>query len=130
MKLKLDENNYIVGYANLGDLDNSVDADIDVSNLEHPIGMYQLIDNEVVLDNEKLALHISEKENEETVNQLQSEKETIVNWLNDYEIEYAEYLRCQRLNVTYTGNVETLNAQAVIKQKRLNEINELLSDLL
>ena len=55
MFLKLDENNYIEGYAIIGGLEGAIEVDLDEADIPFPhYEAYQYIDGEIVLDENKL----------------------------------------------------------------------------
>lgn len=73
MLLKLDENNYIEGYAIVGGLEGAIEVDLDEAEIPFPhYEAYQYIDGEFILDENKLN-EIIEAEN----NQLLSETEEL-----------------------------------------------------
>lgn len=55
MLLKLDENNYITGYAIIGGLDGAIEVDLDETEMPFPhYEAYQYIDGQLILDEDKL----------------------------------------------------------------------------
>lgn len=55
MLLKLDENNYIQGYAIIGGLDGAIEVDLSENDIPFPYyEAYQYIDGQFILDEEKL----------------------------------------------------------------------------
>ena len=55
MFLKLDENNYIEGYAIIGGLEGAIEVDLDETEIPFPhYEAYQYIDGQIILDEEKL----------------------------------------------------------------------------
>jgi hypothetical protein len=55
MFLKLNENNYIEGYAIIGGLEGAIEVDIEESDIPFPhYEAYQYIDGQIVLDENKL----------------------------------------------------------------------------
>lgn len=54
MKIKLDESNYIVAFATLGDVENSIEADLDTEYFnELPCFLYKFENGILTLDEEK-----------------------------------------------------------------------------
>ena len=55
MFLKLDENNYIEGYAVIGGLDGAIEVDLEESDIPFPYyEAYQYLDGQLILDENKL----------------------------------------------------------------------------
>ena len=55
MFLKLDENNYIEGYAIIGGLEGSIEVDLDEADIPCPhYEAYRYVDGEIILDENKL----------------------------------------------------------------------------
>ena len=55
MFLKLDENNYIEGYAIIGGLEGAIEVDLDEADIPFPhYEAYQYIDGQIILDENKL----------------------------------------------------------------------------
>lgn len=54
MKIKLDENNYILSYAVIGDVENSIEADLSVEDFNNlPCFLYKYENEILTLDKEK-----------------------------------------------------------------------------
>ena len=65
MLLKLDENNYIEGYAIIGGLEGAIEVDLDEADIPFPYyGAYQYIDGEIILDENKLNEIIEAEQNQ------------------------------------------------------------------
>lgn len=55
MFLKLDENNYIEGYALIGGIEGAIEVDLDEADIPFPhFEAYQYIDGQIILDENKL----------------------------------------------------------------------------
>ena len=77
MFIKLDENNYIQGYAIIGGLDGAIKVDLD--ELEIPsihCKAYQYIDGQIILDENKLN-EIIEAENKQSISETDELKQRI-----------------------------------------------------
>lgn len=59
---------------------------------------------------------------------LQEELNTLYSWFNEYDNQVKQYERCQRLGVEFDKNIEELDTQAMINQKRIAELRVLLKD--
>lgn len=54
MKIRLDENNYIVAFAIVGDVENSIEADLSVEDFDNlPCFVYKYENEKLTLDEEK-----------------------------------------------------------------------------
>ena len=57
---------------------------------------------------------------------LNNELSILIDWFNEYDNQVKQYQRCQRLGVKFDKNIEELDAQATINQKRIANIRILL----
>lgn len=65
MFLKLDENNYIEGYAIIGCIEGAIEVGLTEENIPFPhYEAYQYIDGEIILDESKLAELIEAEQNQ------------------------------------------------------------------
>ena len=65
MFLKLDENNYIQGYAIIGGLEGAIEVDLDETEILFPhYEAYQYIDGQLILDENKLNELIEAEKNQ------------------------------------------------------------------
>jgi hypothetical protein len=65
MLLKLDENNYIQGYAIIGGLDGAIEVDLKEEDIPFPhYEAYQYIDGQLILDEERLNELIEAEKNQ------------------------------------------------------------------
>jgi hypothetical protein len=65
MFLKLDENNYIEGYAIIGSLEGAIEVDLNEADIPYPhYQAYQYIDGEIILDESKLEELIEAEQNQ------------------------------------------------------------------
>jgi hypothetical protein len=65
MFLKLDENNYIEGYAVIGGLEGAIEVDLNEADIPYPhYQAYQYIDGEIILDESKLEELIEAEQNQ------------------------------------------------------------------
>ena len=64
MFLKLDENNYIEGYAMVGGLEGVIDVDLEETDIPFPhYNAYQYINGQIILDKDKLNTIIEAENN-------------------------------------------------------------------
>ena len=77
MFLKLDENNYIEGYAVIGGLEGAIEVDLDEDEIPFPhYEAYQYIDGQLILDENKLN-EIIEAENNQPLSETDELKQRI-----------------------------------------------------
>lgn len=77
MFLKLDENNYIQGYAVIGGLEGAIEVDLDEAQIPFPhYEAYQYIDGQLILDENKLN-EIIEEENKGSLSETDELKQRI-----------------------------------------------------
>lgn len=54
MKIQLDENNYIVAFAIMGDVENSIEVDLTMDDFNDlPLNIYKYENGQLILDKEK-----------------------------------------------------------------------------
>lgn len=113
MKILLDENNYIIGYAVVGDIMDSLDVDFEEKDFNMlPCFLYRYEGKEIILDEGKKKRY---EEYLTLVLDLESVKEQIREigkWLMEYDEEYAKYERCIRLGISYDKDIDKLNEEA------------------
>lgn len=77
MFLKLDENNYIEGYAVIGGLEGAIEVDLDETEIPFPhYEAYQYINGQIILDENKLN-EIIEAENNKPLSETDELKQRI-----------------------------------------------------
>lgn len=77
MFLKLDENNYIEGYAVIGGLEGAIEVDLEETEIPFPhYEAYQYIDEQIVLDENKLS-ELIEAENNQPLSETDELKQRI-----------------------------------------------------
>lgn len=77
MFLKLDENNYIEGYAIIGGLEGAIEVDLEETEIPFPhYEAYQYIDGQIVLDEEKLN-ELIEAENNQPLSETEELKQRV-----------------------------------------------------
>ena len=77
MFLKLDENNYIEGYAVIGGLEGAIEVDLTEEDIPFPhYEAYQYIDGEIILDENKLN-EIIETENNPPLSETEELKQRV-----------------------------------------------------
>ena len=79
MYLKLDENNYIQGYATIGGLGGAIEVDLEESDIPFPhYEAYQYVNGQIVLDENKLN-EIIEQEKNQPLSETEELKQRIAN---------------------------------------------------
>lgn len=77
MFLKLDENNYIEGYAIIGGLEGAIEVDLEEADIPFPYyNAYQYIDEKIILDENKLN-EIIETESSQPLSETEELKQRI-----------------------------------------------------
>lgn len=77
MFLKLDENNYIEGYAIVGCIDGAIEVDLSEEDIPFPhYEAYQYIDGQIILDENKLN-EIIEAENNQPLSETEELKQRV-----------------------------------------------------
>ena len=77
MFLKLDENNYIEGYAIIGGLEGAIEVDLTEEDIPFPhYEAYRYIDGEIILDENKLN-EITEVENNPPLSETEELKQRV-----------------------------------------------------
>lgn len=77
MFLKLDDNNYIEGYAIIGGLDGAIEVSLNEEDIPFPhYEAYQYIDGEIILDENKLN-EIIEAENNQPLSETEELKQRV-----------------------------------------------------
>lgn len=77
MFLKLDENNYIEGYAIIGGIEGSIEVDLTEEDIPFPhYEAYQYIDGQIILDENKLN-EIIEVENNRPLSETEELKQRV-----------------------------------------------------
>lgn len=77
MFLKLDENNYIQGYAIVGGIEGAIEVDLDEADIPFPhYEAHQYIDGKIILDENKLN-EIVEAENNQPLSETEELKQRV-----------------------------------------------------
>lgn len=126
MKIQIDDNNYIVGYATVGNVTDGIEVSYNESIFEHGFEFYRYENGEIVFDEEKYDKFIQNEEKQSQIEELKTQIEELDEWLKNYDSEYATYERCKRLGIVYDGDIDNLNSEAVEKQNMCNELKNQL----
>lgn len=59
---------------------------------------------------------------------LNKELEDLIAWFEGYDNQVKQYERCLRLGIEFDKNIEELDAQATVNQKRIAELRVLLQN--
>ncbi len=77
MFLKLDEDNYIEGYAVIGGIEGAIEVNLDEADIPYPhCQAYQYIDGQIILDENKLN-EIIEAENNQPLSETEELKQRV-----------------------------------------------------
>lgn len=129
MKIQLDENNYITAYATVGDIENSIDVEVEEKIFnDNPCFLYKYENDHIVLDENKKAEYLHEQEKLNKADNIQIQIDEVSMWLDEYDQKYKEYERCQRFGLEFEEDIDVLNEQASEKQSLMIKLkNELKS---
>lgn len=130
MKISLDENKYIVSYAVVGDVNNSMEVDFGVEAFNGlPCFLYKYENGSLTLDEEKKTAYLKEQENLSQIENIQLQIDELNLWMAGYDEKYKEYERCQRFGLEFDGDIDELNNQASEKQSLLTDLKNQLKML-
>ena len=59
---------------------------------------------------------------------LEIELSNLLAWFTVYDIQVAQYLRCQRIGEPYDKDMASMDAEATAKQLRIRELRDLLQN--
>lgn len=122
MKIQIDENGYIVGYATIGGVTDGIDVDYDETVFKYGFEFYRYDNGEIVFDEDKYNTYNENENKKEELIRLEEQVNELNSFLTDYDNKSATYERCQKLNIPCDIDIETLTAEAVEKQKSFMEI--------
>lgn len=130
MRIQLDENKYIVSYAVVGDVNNSIEVDFGVEAFNGlPCFLYKYENGSLTLDEEKKTVYLKEQENLSQIENIQLQIDELNLWMAGYDEKYKEYERCQRFGLEFEGDIDELNNQASEKQSLLTNLKNQLKML-
>lgn len=129
MKIQINKDNYIVGYATKGGLNDGIDVEYDSSIFTYGFEFYKYENGNIIFDANKYDLFIKNKEKQKRIDETQSKINEISEWLKNYDLEYSSYERCKRLGIIYHKDIDLLNAEAAEKQKQYNELNKQIEEM-
>lgn len=116
MKIKFDENGYVIGYATLGGMEGAVEWTGPVpAGFEEDCSKFHLVDGALVPDEARIAAQ--EAKEAELL-----EIAEIEGWFNWYDNQCAQYQRCVRLGEEFDRDISELDALAKQKQNRIREL--------
>lgn len=129
MKIQINENGYIMGYATVGGISDGVDVECDETFFEYGFNFYKYENGKIIFDENKYNEYLKNEEKKKEISDKENQINELQSWLENYDKEYATYERCKRLGIVYDGDIEALTLQAVGKQNLLNELNNELAVL-
>lgn len=113
MKIKFDENGYVIGYATLGGMEGAVEWSGPVpEDFSENSQYYQVVNGALELDGEKQAAEAAREA--ET-----AELAELLAWFHWYDNQICQYERSVRLGESFDRDVAQLDAQAREKQSRI-----------
>lgn len=116
MKIKVDENGYVVGFVTLGDMDGAEEYSGEIpEGFTASCRSYRIVNGQLIKDEEKAAeLQRSKK--------AAFELSEIYEWFSWYDNQCAQYQRAQRLGLDFDQDIDELDAMAQEKQARIREL--------
>lgn len=122
LEIKYDDNNYVVGFSTLGGIEGGIEFKGEIpSDFDEFYYSYYLDNNILVKDLSK----IKEKVNKE---ELFNELNSIYEWFFEYDNQVKQYERCSRLGIAFDKDINILDNEAIQKQLRIKEIENILSN--
>ena len=116
MKIKFDENGYVIGYATLGGMEGAVEWSGPVpEGFAENSQNYQVVNGALVLDGEKQAAEAAREAEAAELGELLA-------WFEWYDGQICQYERSVRLGESFDRDVAALDAQAKEKQLRIRQI--------
>ena len=109
VKIQLDKNNVIIGYATVGDISNSLQVETDIPPNE--LLKYKYVDGSFIINTEP-----TEKE-------LMQELSTLKQYLIDTDYTV---IKCQELGLVYADTYPDVSVERTRARDRINELEEIL----
>ncbi len=120
MKIKVNEQGYVIGFVETGEMEGAVEYTGQVpAGFEEESESYKLVNGQLELDEAK-------QEAEEEKKELKAEMEEMYEWFYWYDNQVQQYSRSVRMGEEFDEDIEELDAQAKQKQLRIREIRQLL----
>lgn len=119
MKLKIDSDGKVTGWALSGDIEGGIDySGIAPDDFYNNYEFYQFKNGQVVFDATLQTQSENSRQNEEKITELTS-------WFDDYyDKQVAQYARTQRLGIAFDGDIVALDAEAADKQMQIRNIRK------
>ena len=116
MKIRLDENGYIISFCTIGDLPDGIPYDGEIpENFAEVSGFYRLENGVLVFDADKQQEQLQSESD-------QQEMAEITEWFHWYDNQCMQYARTQRLGEPFDRDMQMLDLTAREKQLRLREL--------
>lgn len=119
MYIYYDENNYITGYGSEVE-ERSFYSETIPAEVANYLGCYYIADGTTVLDE-------SRKEYIDRQRSAESEVQELTSWFAWYDQQAIQYQRSQRMGTEFDRDMAALDAEAVEKSQRINELRTILS---
>lgn len=119
MYIYYDENNYITGYGSEVE-ERSFYSKTIPAEVDNYLGCYYISDGKAVLDE-------SRKEYIDRQRIAETELQELTSWFGWYDQQAIQYQRAQRMNIAFDRDMAALDAEAVTKSLRINELRTILS---
>ena len=130
MKISINADNYIIGYATVGEIIDGIDVEYDENVFEYGFEFYRYERGEIFFDKEKYDTFIKNEEKQKQREELRGQIDELEEWFKNYDLEYSSYERCKRLGIIYHKDIDLLNAEAAEKQKQYNELKKQIEGMI
>ena len=118
MKIKVNEQGYVIGYVKTGEMDGAEEYTGQVpEGFEEASESYKLVNGQLELDEAK-------QEAEEEKKELKGELEELYEWFSWYDNQVQQYNRSVRMGEGFDEDIHTLDTQAKQNQLRIREIRQ------
>ncbi|WP_294468399.1 DUF2977 domain-containing protein [uncultured Anaerofustis sp.] len=120
MNIKLNENDFVVGYSTMGGIDGGIDYIGNVpDDFEDQYYAYYLKNDILIKDDSKIIQRQHRKD-------LIMELEELYLWFEEYDNQIKQFNRCSRMGISYDRDITKLDSEAKSKQLRIREIRNIL----
>lgn len=128
MKILLDENNYIISYVIIGDVQNGIEINIDENIFYKPCQFYKYENNSIIFDTEKYQKYLDKQNINKEISELQKEINEINVWFEWYDGQVKQYERCVRIGEEFDLDMSELDSKAKENQLKIRNLREQIKE--
>ena len=128
MKILLDENNYIISYVIIGDVQNGIEINIDEDIFYKPCQFYKYENNSIVFDDNKYQKYLDKQNINKEISELQKEINEINVWFEWYDGQVKQYERCVRIGEEFDLDMSELDSKAKENQLKIRNLREQIKE--